>query len=157
MKAIVKLPKVSTVALINSEISMLHMANLLPLGANLQFLDISHNLKVDDNLLPLTAFFPFLRHINLDATSITMDGLRTYASVSLPLRRLPYTQLIVPVECRRYLQEAVDSRYYAFHINEPYLIIKVCWQTLSFLACCIDNDTLTDCGGCCEPQRCKRL
>jgi len=104
---------------------MVHLANLLPLGASIYFLDLSQNKGIDDSCLPITAFLPFLTHMDLSETSITIDGLRNYASIAIPLKRLPYTQLKVPLDCKSYLEEATRSRFYAFSINEPYLIIKV--------------------------------
>ena len=125
MQILSKLPNISSLTLQNADLTMLHVGHLLPLGASLQSLDLSYNTSIDDSCLPITAFLPFLNQINLDRTSITMKGLRTFASVALPLRRLPYTQLIVPQECREYLLQAKQSSFYAFRIEEPYLIIKV--------------------------------
>lgn len=125
MQILSKLPNISSLTLQNADLDMLHVGHLLPLGASLQSLDLSYNTSIDDSCLPITAFLPFLNQINLDRTSITMKGLRTFASVALPLRRLPYTQLIVPQDCREYLLQAKESKFYAFRIEEPYLIIKV--------------------------------
>ena len=140
MQILSKLPNISSLTLQNAELTMLHVGHLLPLGASLQSLDLSYNTSIDDSCLPITAFLPFLNQINLDRTSITMKGLRTFASVALPLRRLPYTQLIVPQECREYLLQAKESRFYAFSIEEPYLIIKV-----SLFISCYQNDGLMRC------------
>lgn len=53
-----------------------------------------------------------------------MTGLRDFASAAAPLRRFPKVQISPPQACEEYLLEAKASKHYAFHINEPYLIVS---------------------------------
>ena len=70
------------------------------------------------------AFFPFLRRLALQNTSVTMEGLRAYAATAEPLKRSPRPQIGVPTSCRDYLDEVIASKHYAYRIDDPYILIS---------------------------------
>lgn len=53
-----------------------------------------------------------------------MNGLRSFARVAEPLRRFPRVQITPPQPCRDYLVQAVQSRFYAFDIQDPFIIVS---------------------------------
>lgn len=73
---------------------------------------------------PALAFLPFLTFLDCKDTAVSMTGLRDFASAAAPLRRFPKVQISPPQECEAYLLEAKASKHYAFHINEPFLIVS---------------------------------